>query len=125
MTLVVPLKTFNSKDKGLDNNAYKALNATAYPEITFNLTRETLAAGSTADSYVMTAIGTVTAAGVSAPVTLMADASFQDGQVRLKGVQALKMTDFKVTPPTMSILIVSVTCTDAINIYYDVTFAAK
>lgn len=125
MTLVVPLKTLNSRESGLDSNAYKALNATANPEITFHLTSETLAAGSTADSYVMTAIGTVTAAGVSAPVTLTADASFQDGQVRLKGAQALKMTDFKVTPPTMSILIVSVTCTDAIEIHYDVTFAAK
>jgi len=125
MTLVIPLKTFNSKDKGLDNNAYKALNATTYPQITFDLTSATLAAGSTADDYVMTALGTVTAAGVSAPVTLTADATFQDGQVRLQGVQKLKMTDFKVTPPTMSILIVSVTCTDAIEIHYDVTFAAK
>ncbi len=125
MTLVVPLKTLNSKDTGLDKNAYQALQAKDYPEIKFNLTGETLTAGASPDAYVMTGRGTVTVAGQSAPVTLTADATFQNNQVRLKGVQKLKMTDFKITPPKMSILIVTVTCTDEIEIHYDVTFGAK
>jgi hypothetical protein len=125
MALVIPLKTFNSKDSGLDKNAYKALKAEDNSEIKFELTDETLTAGTAPESYVMTAHGTVTVAGESAPVTLMADATFKDNQVRLKGVQELKMTDFKVTPPTMTIVIISVTCTDEIEIHYDVTFAAK
>jgi hypothetical protein len=125
MTLVIPLKTLNSRDSGLDKNAYQALQAKDYPEIKFKLTSETLTAGADSESYVMTALGTVTVAGQSAPVTLRADATFQNDQVRLKGVQELKMTDFKIIPPKMSILIVSVTCTDQIEIHYDVTFGAK
>jgi len=30
-----------------------------------------------------------------------------------------------VTPPVMTILVVSVACTDEIEIHYDMTFAAK
>jgi hypothetical protein len=125
MTLVVPLQTLNSKDAGLDKNAYQALQAKDYPEIKFKLTSETLMAGAAPDAYVMTALGTVTVAGQSAPVTLKAEATFQNDRVRLKGIQNLKMTDFKITPPKMSILIVTVTCTDAIEIHYDVTFGEK
>jgi hypothetical protein len=125
MTLVIPLASFNSKDKGLDKNAYQALLAKDYPEIKFKLTGETLTAGAAADTYVMTALGTVSVAGASAPVTLTAEATFQNDQVRLKGIQKLKMTDFKIKPPTMTLLVVSITCTDEIEIHYDVAFAAK
>jgi polyisoprenoid-binding protein YceI len=125
MTLVIPLKTLNSQDAGLDKNAYQALQVADHPEIKFELTSETLTAGTVPDAYVLTALGTVTVAGQSAPVTLTADTTFQNDQVRLKGVQKLKMTDFKITPPKMSILIVTVTCTDEIEIHYDVTFGDK
>jgi hypothetical protein len=125
MTLVIPLATLNSRDSGLDKNAYQALLAKVYPEIKFKLTGETLTAGAAPDAYVLTALGTVMVAGASAPVTLTADASFQNDQVRLKGIQKLKMTDFKIKPPTMTLLVISITCTDEIEIHYDVTFAAK
>ncbi len=125
MTLVIPLKTLNSRDAGLDKNAYQALEAKDYPEIKFELTSETLTAGADPESYVMTARGIVTVAGQSAPVTLTADTTFQNDQARLKGVQKLKMTDFKITPPKMSILFVTVICTDEIEIHYDVILGAK
>jgi hypothetical protein len=125
MVLVIPLQTLNSRDSGLDKNAYEALLAKDHPNIQFRLAGETLAPGPNPKTYVMTAWGTVTAAGQEAPVTLTADTTFLDGQVRLTGIQKLKMTDFKVKPPTMSILVLKVTCTDEIEIHYDVTFAAR
>ena len=117
MALVVPLKDFKSRESGLDDNAYKALKADKNPEIRFNLTGEKLS-GST-----LTAWGTLAAAGNTAPVTLSAQASFKDGTVELKGVQKLKMTDFGVTPPSISLLVAAITCANEIEIHYDVSFA--
>lgn len=125
MSLVIPLKTFKSKESGLDNNAYKALKADQNPDITFLLGKETLKPGDKDGTYVMTATGDLTVAGVTAPVTLTADTMVKDGQVELKGVQTLKMTDFKVTPPSISLLVASITCTDEIAIHYDVIFAPE
>jgi len=125
MSLVVPLATFKSRESGLDDNAYKALKAKDNPEIRFDLTKEKLTTGDTDGSYLMTATGTLTIAGEAVPVTLSATASFKDNQVELKGVQKLKMSDFKVTPPSISVIVTSITCTDDITVNYDVIFAAK
>lgn len=125
MSLVVPIATFKSKESGLDDNAAKALKATDNPVIRFDLTKEKLVAGVTDGTYVLTATGTLTIAGDTEPVTLTADASVTDNQIHLKGVQPLKMTDFKITPPSISLVVTSITCTDAIEVHYDVIFAAK
>ena len=122
MSLVVPLKDFKSRETGLDDNANKALKSKENPNITFNLKSETLKAGAAADSYVMTAKGNLTIAGTTAPVVLKADVTVKDGKVELKGVQKLKMSDFKVTPPSISLLVTAITCTDDIDIHYDVIF---
>jgi hypothetical protein len=122
MTLVIPLKDFKSRESGLDDNAYKALKSKENPEIRFALKSETLKAGATAGSFVMTAKGSLTVAGATAPITLKADVTVKDGKVELKGVQKLKMSDFKVTPPSISLLVTAITCTDDIEIHYDVIF---
>ena len=125
MSLVVPLANFKSRESGLDDNAAKALKAKDNPEIIFNLTKEKLTPGDTTGAYLMTSTGTLTIAGETVPVTMTATASFKDNQIELKGVQKLKMTDFKVTPPSISVIVTSITCTDDIDVYYDVIFAAK
>ncbi len=123
MALVVPVNFLKSKESGLDDNAYKALNAKDFPEIKFELSKETLAPGAQDGTYVMTADGNLTISGVTNPITLTADAQIKDNQVRLKGVQKLKMTDYKITPPKFNLVVTSIVCTDEIEIHYDVTFA--
>jgi len=125
MSLVVPIATFKSRESGLDDNAAKALKATDNPVIRFDLTKEKLADGATDGTYVLTATGTLTIAGDTEPVTLTADATVTGNQIHLKGVQPLKMTDFKITPPSISLVVTAITCTDAIEVHYDVIFAAK
>ncbi len=122
MTFMVPLISFKSKDSGLDKNAYKALKAKDDPEIKFLLTSETLKPGKDADTYVMTAKGSLAVAGETIPIILTADTTFKGDQVRLKGTQQLKFTDFKIKPPSASILFVTITCTDEFEVHYDVTF---
>jgi len=125
MSLVVPVAVLKSRESGLDDNADKALKSTENPEIRFDLTKESLVAGVSNDSYVMNASGTLTIAGVTNPVTLVSHVTISDNQIHLKGVQKLKMTDFKITPPSISLVVTSITCTDEITVYYDVIFAAK
>lgn len=125
MSLVVPIASFKSRESGLDDNAAKALKATDNPNIRFDLTREKLTDGATDGTYVLTATGTLSIAGDAEPVTLTADATVTDNQIHLKGVQPLKMSDFKITPPSISLVVTSITCTDAIEVHYDVIFAAK
>ena len=117
MELVVPVSTLKSKESGLDDNAYKALSAKDNPAIKFELDSETLKDG------IMTAKGNLTIAGVTVPVTLSAATDIKGGSIHLKGVQKLKMSDYKVKPPSISLLVASITCTDEIQIHYDVTFA--
>lgn len=125
MGFAVPLATFKSRESGLDDNAAKALKATENPEIQFVLTKEKLKAGAAEGAYTMTAAGTLTIAGEAVPVVLTGDATITGSQIRFKGVQKLKMTDFKITPPSISLVVTSITCTDDITVYYDVIFAAK
>ncbi len=123
MELDVPVTFLKSKEDGLDKNAYKSLLASDNPVIKFVLKSETLAEGKDADSYVMTAKGVLTVAGADQPITLKADAQVTGNQVRLKGFQKLKMTDYKITPPKINLLIASIVCMDEIEIHYDVIFA--
>ncbi len=123
MELDVPVTFLKSKESGLDSNAYKSLLAAGNPLIKFVLKTESVTEGKDAASYFMTAQGDLSVAGASQPVTLNAEIQVKDGQVRIKGVQKLKMTDYKITPPKISLLIASIVCTDEIEIHYDVTFA--
>ncbi len=117
MELVVPLETLKSKESGLDDNAHKALLAKENPTIKFVLDSETVKGG------VMTAKGKLTIAGVTNPITLSPAVEATAGSVHLKGIQKLKMSSYKVTPPSISLLVTSITCTDDVEIHYDVTFA--
>ncbi len=123
MALTVPVTFLKSKESGLDDNAYKALNTTQFSEINFALESETLVSGSNADTYVMTAKGSLTVSGVTQPVVLTADTTVKDGVIRIKGIQKLKMTDYKITPPVFNLFVTSIKCTDEIEIHYDVLFA--
>jgi hypothetical protein len=123
MSFAVPIDTFKSKDSGLDKNAYQALKASDDPEIKFLLTSETLKPGMDAGTFIMTAKGSLTVAGQTAPITLTADTTVKGDQIRLKGIQQLKFTEFKIKPPSASILFVTITCADEFEVHYDVTFA--
>jgi polyisoprenoid-binding protein YceI len=121
VTLIVPVDDFKSKDSGLDKNAYQALLEKDNPDIKFVLKSESL------KGKRMTAMGSLTVAGVTVPIDLSAEATVSGGQVRIQGVQKLKFTDFKIKPPSASILFVTITCDDEFEVHYDVVFgpAAK
>jgi hypothetical protein len=119
MSLVVPVADLKSRESGLDDNAHKALLADKNPEIKFVLEKASLKGGA------LTAKGKLTIAGTSVAVTLKPEVAVKDGVVELKGDQPLKMSDYKVAPPSISLVVTAIKCTDEITIHYDVKFAAS
>jgi polyisoprenoid-binding protein YceI len=73
----------------------------------------------------MAAKGNLTIAGITSPIVLAVDTTVTGSRIHLKGVQKLKMTDFKVTPPSISLLVASIKCADELEIHYDVVFDSK
>lgn len=119
MSLVVPVADLKSRESGLDDNAHKALLMDKNPEIKFVLEKASLKGATLA------AKGKLTIAGTSVAVTLKPEVTVKDGVVELKGDQPLKMSDYKVSPPSISLVVTAIKCTDEITIHYDVKFAAS
>jgi polyisoprenoid-binding protein YceI len=119
MTLVVPLKDLKSRESGLDDNAYKALKSADNPEIRFVLGKAKV------KGQALTASGKLTIAGVAVPIDLKADVTVKDGKVRIQGTHVVKMSDHQVTPPSISLLVTAIKCSNEVTVHYDVVFAAK
>ncbi|HMQ60573.1 MAG TPA: YceI family protein [Flavilitoribacter sp.] len=96
----VPVKSIKSaKGKIMDNKTYDALKAEEYPNIRFLLTD--LSYKSTSDkSGQLTATGNLTIAGATRSETLTMTCTLAGNDLTIKGSKKLKMTDFKVDPPT-------------------------
>lgn len=99
VTLDIPVTTLKSGKGGLDKNAYKALNATLHPNITFKMTNYSAVPSATGAKA--TVKGLLTVNGVEREVTLDANIS-GDARTGLKAVGTTRflMTDFGVKPVT-------------------------
>jgi polyisoprenoid-binding protein YceI len=86
-------------EAGMDKNVYKALNSEKHPAIVFNLVRVNSIKPSGNESTV-DAVGTLRIAGTSREVPVVAKATLIGGGITFEGKVPLKMTDFKVDPPT-------------------------
>lgn len=114
LTISLPAETLKSGTKGLDSNAYKALETSKNKEIKF-LLREMTANGT---SY--TAKGDLTIAGVTKPVSFPVKFTSAGGKLTFEGNFDTKLTTFSVTPPTA--LLGTVKTEDDINISFKSTF---
>lgn len=88
-----------SKGNIMDGKIKDALNAKKFPTITYKAAKGTVTEQS--GTYKVTTNGTLTIAGVSQNVTLDAVGKvLPNGDIEFSGVKKLKMTDFKINPPT-------------------------
>ncbi len=117
MVLVVPVGNLKSKKTALDNNVYNALHSKENPSIEFDLESETL------KGNLMMATGNLKIAGITLPITMSPIIEIKDAKIHLKGIQKLKMSDYGVKLPSISIQGTSISCTDEIEIHYDLVFA--
>ena len=106
----------------MNNNTYKALKADAHPQITFALTAplKSVKAGITATA--ISAKCNLTIAGVTKPVDMQVKISIpQKGILHFEGAQAIKMTDYGVTPPVA--LFGALVTGDEITIHFKTNFS--
>lgn len=123
MLVEIPVKGIKSKEKLMDTKTYKAFNADKYPVIIFQLTNvsELQVAGN--EINVMVA-GNLTMNGVTKPVILKSSGKIvKPGVYEFSGSLALKMTDFKMQPPTAMLGLMKVR--DPVTVKYTVTFEGQ
>jgi len=100
LSFVVPVKSLKSEHSSMDNNTYKALKADKNPNITYTATTAHLTRID-AETFNATTTGTLTIAGTTNNVEIAANVKVNpDKTITVTGSKKIKMTDYKVDPPT-------------------------
>lgn len=120
LSMTIPVEDLDSGSRGLDRNLRNNLNADDFPNITFELS-EVTSVEQSGDGLLITAEGSVTAAGSAHPVVMTVNATVDsEGGLQFSGTQPLKMTDFNIDPPTA--LLGTVRAADEFSVIYSVVF---
>lgn len=116
----IPVKTIKSaKGSIMDNKTYDALNADAYPNINYKLERVT-GLNNRNGVYDINTSGYLTISGATNRIDMYVQGKLGgDGSITFSGSKKLKMTDYKIKPPTA--LLGSLTTGDDIEIVFRVT----
>ena len=95
LTFSLPVNGLKSKEDLMDSRAYKSLKEADFKRISFKLNSATVTGN------VVKAIGSLTIAGVTKEVALLAKSTVAaDGSISFVGSQKLKMSAFGIKPPT-------------------------
>ena len=116
----IPVKTIKStKGSIMDNKTYDALKADSYPNISFKLEKVN-GLSKNGDNYDINASGTLTIAGASSRIDMYVRGKVgADGSITFNGSKKIKMTDFKIKPPTA--LMGTLTTGDEVEIAFQIT----
>ncbi len=116
----IPVKTIkSSKGSIMDNKTYDALKSDDYPNITYKLDKVT-GIKKSGDGYDINATGYLSIAGATNKTEMYVRAKVgSDGSITFNGSKKLKMTDYKIKPPTA--LLGTLTTGDDVEIAFQVT----
>ena len=96
----MPVHELTSGKSGMDVKAYDALKAKDGGTIAFTATASTITPG-TGDAFQVKSDGNLTIAGVTKAIVLLAACEVKaDGMVSCTGTDVLRMSDYKIRPPT-------------------------
>ena len=120
LVIEIPVKGIKSNEGLMDKKTYEAFSADKNPTITFHSTEiNNLAV--TDNDIAVTVTGNMTIAGVTRKVTLTATGKIiKPGVYEFKGTIPVKLTDYKMKPPTAMLGIMKVG--DDVKLKYTVTF---
>ena len=113
VSVTIPAESLKSGKGAMDKNAYKALKTEQHKQINFQLTTSKITGNK------ITCGGNLTIAGTSKPVDIDVTYEVKNGTLVCKGSKKIKMTDYKVEPP--SFMFGSVTTGDEITVSFEVT----
>lgn len=118
MSLLIPVKSIKSKEKLMDTKTYEAFVSEKNPNISFRLT-EASSLKVTGKDIDVTVTGNLTMAGTTRKISFRTTGkSTATGIYEFKGSIPLKMTDFKMKPPTAMMGMMKVG--DAITLKFNV-----
>ncbi len=120
LAFTVDAQSLKSEHKGMDKNAYKALNTEKFPLISFNSSYANIRANG-ANSYVISAKGRLTISGTTKEVWLAGVTTINpvDMSVQTSGQLKLKMSEYNVQPP--SFMFGAMKTGDEITVKFNVT----
>ncbi len=113
VSVTIPSESLKSGKSAMDKNAYKALKTEQHKQISFQLTSSKIAGNK------ITCSGNLTISGNTKPVDVDVTYEVKNGNMVCKGSRKIKMTDYKVEPP--SFMFGSVTTGDEITVTFEVT----
>ncbi len=120
MYINIPVKSIKSKEKLMDTKTYEAFNADKNPNISFKLV-DVSSLKFNGDDISVVVSGNLTMAGVTRRVSLASTGKLlKSGVYEFKGSVGLKMTDFRMSPPTAMMGMMKVG--DAITLKYQARF---
>jgi len=120
LNVEIPVHSIKSGEKLMDNKTYEAFKDTKYPTISFSVI-DVASLQINGDDINVIVNGNLTVAGVTKRISFKSTGkNSKPGVYTFKGSVALKMTDFKMKPPTAMLGVMKVG--DAITLKYDVTF---
>lgn len=123
LTVKIPVVSIKSGDRLMDKKTYEAFKSDKFPVITFLLTEPTTPIVTNSDVQV-TLTGNLIVSGVTKKITFKSTGKkTAAGGYLLTGSIPLKMTDFKIKPPTA--LLGTIRSGDAITIKLDITVLAQ
>ena len=116
----IPVKGIKSNEKLMDTKTYEAFNADKNPMISFKSTDVNSLKVDGSD-IIVSVTGNMTIAGVTRKVTLTAAGKIiKPGVYEFKGTIPVKMTDYKMKPPTAMMGVMKVG--DDVKLKFSVTF---
>jgi polyisoprenoid-binding protein YceI len=120
LSFTLPVNTLKSKHgEKMDNNAYKAMNASTYPTVAFKSASVSLK-NSGANTYSVSAPGKLTINNVIRDVTLTGSCKVNaDKSVNVTGSYKLTTTDYNVKP--ISIMLGAIKTGAGVTILYNLT----
>ena len=118
LNVEVPVRSIKSGEKGMDNKTYEAFNEGKFPTISFQLV-EASSLQITGDDISVTVTGNLTMAGSTRKISFKTTGkNLKPGAYEFKGSIPLKLTDFKMKPPTAMLGVMKVG--DAITLKFDI-----
>jgi polyisoprenoid-binding protein YceI len=123
LQFTVPAESLKSDKKSMDKNTYKALNTEKHGTISFASNNAAVRPNGTS-GFILTTRGNLTISGVTRVVDLTANGVLNpDRSITYSGTYKLKMTDYKVTPP--SIMFGAIKTGDAVTVKFDLVLKAQ
>lgn len=120
LVVEIPVRAIKSGEKLMDTKTYETFDVNKNPNITFKLL-EVNSLRVEGNQAFVTVTGNLTMAGVTRRISLKTTGvNNKAGVYEFKGSISLKMSDFKMSPPTAMLGLMKVG--DAITLKYDVCF---